>query len=240
MSRSDELRIANCELRRWPMAADNPPMDIAVNLVETYLRLNGYLTISEFEVQERRPDGEFRSVTDIDIMAIRFPGEIYAGDPHEVPDTRLLLLEDSELRLEPDQIDVIIGEVKQAEAEFNPGIRNHKVLHQMLQRIEWLFAGDLAAIVDDLASRNLCVTAARGGGEIRVRLVAFGRAPQSDLNTMTHAHMVAKLLEFFSGTDMAFRPVQFRDPAPAMLNLLLKSGFDVSRGLEGEQDGAGG
>jgi hypothetical protein len=42
---------------------------------------------------------------------------------------------------------------------------------------------------------------------------------------MTHSHMVTTLLGFFSGTDMAFRPVQFRDPAPAMLSLLLKSGF---------------
>lgn len=206
-------------------------MDIAVNLAETYLRLNGYLTLSEFEVQERLVDGTFRSLTDIDIMAIRFPGDVYAGDPHEGPDTRLLLLADPELRLEPEQIDVIIGEVKQAEAEFNPGIRNHKVLHQMLRRVQWLFDGDLTGIVDDLASNDFCVVPARGGGEIRVRLVAFGRAPQCDLNTMTHSHMVSTLLGFFSGTDMAFRPVQFRDPAPAMLSLLLKSGFDVSREL---------
>ena len=212
-------------------------MDIAVNLAETYLRLNGYLTLSEFEVQERRVDGTFRSVTDIDIMAIRFPGDVYAGDPHDGPDTRLLLLEDPELRLEPDQIDVIVGEVKQAEAEFNPGIRNHKVLHQMLRRIEWLFVGDLERIVGDLASQDSCVAAARGGGEIRVRLVAFGRAPACDLNTMTHSHMVTTLLGFFSGTDMAFRPVQFRDPAPAMLSLLLKSGFGVTKGLEEPDDG---
>jgi len=219
---------------------DNPPMDIAVNLVETYLRLNGYLTISEFEVQERTPAGDFRSVTDVDVMGLRFPGDIYAGDPHEGPDTRVLLLADEELRLEPDQIDVIIGEVKQANAEFNPGIRNHKVLHQMLHRIEWLIEGDLVEVVHGLASKDICVVPARGGGEIRIRLVAFGRAPHNDLNTMTHAHIVRKLLEFFSGTDMAFRPVQFRDPAPAMLNLLLKSGFDVMRDMppgSGERDG---
>jgi hypothetical protein len=208
-------------------------MDIAVNLVETYLRLNGYMTLSEFEVQARRPDGTFRAVTDIDIMALRFPGDIFAGDPHEAPDTRLLLLDDPELRLEPGQIDVVIGEVKQSDAEFNPGIRDHKVLHQMLHRIDWLFDGDLLAMVDDLASSNLCVSEARGGGEIRVRLVAFGRAPHCDLHTMTHAHMVQTLLRFFSGTDLAFRPVQFRDPAPAMLSLLLKSGFEVSpKGLD--------
>ncbi|MEX1207297.1 MAG: hypothetical protein WEE36_01635, partial [Acidimicrobiia bacterium] len=216
-----------------PLAADNPSMDIAVNLVETYLRLNGYLTLSEFEVQARRVDGAFESITDIDIMALRFPGMIYAGDPHDEPDTRLLLLDDPELRLEPEQIDVVIGEVKQSEADFNPGIRDHKVLHQMLRRIEWLFAGELTSIVDELASSNLCVAPARGGGEIRVRLVAFGRAPRCDLHTMTHAHMVQTLMRFFSGTDLAFRPVQFRDPAPAMLSLLLKSGFEVTpRGLD--------
>jgi len=201
-------------------------MDIAVNLVETYLRLNGYLTLSEFEVQARRPDGVFEAVTDIDIMAIRFPGDVYAGDPDdEGPDARLLLLSDPELLLEPDQIDVIVGEVKQGQAEFNPGIRNHKVLHQLLRRIEWLLETPLTRIVDDLASTNLCLASARGGGEVRIRLVAFGRAPRCDLHTMTHSHMVKTLLGFFSGTEMAFRPVQFRDPAPAMLSLLLKSGF---------------
>ena len=30
-------------------------MDIAVNLVENYLRLTGYMTLSEFEVQRSRP-----------------------------------------------------------------------------------------------------------------------------------------------------------------------------------------
>ena len=206
-------------------------MDIAVNLVETYLRLNGYLTISEFEVQERIPDGGFRSITDVDIMALRFPGDVFAGDPHEGPDTQVLLLSDDELRLEDGQIDVIIGEVKQGDAEFNPGIRNHKVLHQMLHRIDWIIDGELARIVDELASKDLCVVAARGGGEVRIRLVAFGRAPHCDLHTMTHSHIVKKLFQFFSGTDRAFRPVQFRDPAPAMLDLLLKSGFDIAREL---------
>ena len=44
-------------------------MDIAVNLVENYLRLNGYLTLSEFEVQRRVSHGHYKTVTDVDIMA---------------------------------------------------------------------------------------------------------------------------------------------------------------------------
>ena len=211
-------------------------MDIAVNLVENYLRLNGYLTVSEFDIQERAEDGTFRSVTDIDVMGIRFPGEVYVGDPHEGPDTRILALEDPELRLEEGQIDVIVGEVKQGEAELNPGMRRHASLHGMLRRVEWLYGSPLGDIVDDLAGSDLCVAPARGGGTVRTRLVAFGRAPKSTLHVITHTHIVETMLRFFEGHDDAFRPVQFRDPAPAMLSLLLKTGFSVSKegGLEPE------
>ncbi len=207
-------------------------MDIAVNLVESYLRLNGYLTLSEFEVQARREDGGFDTITDIDIMAIRFPGAVYAGDPHDEADTRLLLLDDPVLQLREGQIDIIIGEVKQGEAEFNPGIRRHQVLHSILRRVEWLFDMGIDRIVDDLGDRQVCEVPARGGGTVRVRLVAFGRADESNLHTITHTHMVETLMGFFSGLDDAFRPVQFRDPAPAMLSLLLKTGFDVKKNDE--------
>lgn len=213
-------------------------MDIAVNLVESYLRLNGYLTVSEFEIQERAPDGTFRSVTDIDVMGVRFPGEVFVGDPHEGPDTKILALEDPVLRLEEGQIDVIVGEVKQGEAMLNPGMRRHSSLHGLLRRVEWLYDPPLARIVDDLADHRLCVAPARGGGTVRTRLVAFGRAPESTLHVITHTHVVETMMRFFEGHDDAFRPIQFRDPAPAMLSLLLKTGFRVSKdgGLEEAPD----
>jgi hypothetical protein len=66
-------------------------MDIAVNLVENYLRLTGYMTLSEFEVQRRDKKGRFKTVTDVDVMGIRFPGEIYLGDPHREADCELLV-----------------------------------------------------------------------------------------------------------------------------------------------------
>lgn len=204
-------------------------MDIAVNLVESYLRLNGYLTVSEFEIQERAPDGTFRAVTDIDVMGVRFPGEVYVGDPHAGPDTKLLALEDPELRLEDGQIDVIVGEVKQGEATLNPGLRKHSSLHGILRRVEWLYGVPLTRVVDDLAAHRLCVSPARGGGTVRTRLVAFGRAPESTVHVISLAHMVQTMLSFFEGHDDAFRPIQFRDPAPAMLALLLKTGFSVRK-----------
>ena len=63
-----------------------------------------------------------------------------------------------------------------------------------------------------------------------MRLVAFVRAPENDLHTITHAHIVNTLVRFFSGEDHAFRPAQFSAAAPAMLNLLLKSGFELKGG----------
>jgi hypothetical protein len=203
-------------------------VDIAVNLVESYLRFNGYLTMSEFEVQARNIHGEFESVTDVDVMGIRFPGDLVAGDPHTDAEARTVAIEDPALLLEPDQIDVIIGEVKQGAVDFNSGLRTHVVLHTVLRRVEWLFAGDVGAVVDEVAARSLCVVPARGGGMVRVRLVAFGRSAITDLHTIGHRHIVMTMQRFITGLDDAFRPVQFREPAPGMLNLLLKSGFELS------------
>ena len=86
-------------------------MDIAVNLVESYLRLNGYLTLSEFEIQRRGENGQYETVTDVDIVGFRLPGEISAADDHK--DCRMLQIADPALELRPDMIDVILGEVKE-------------------------------------------------------------------------------------------------------------------------------
>jgi hypothetical protein len=207
-------------------------VDIAVNLVESYLRLSGYLTLSEFEVQ-RRSDTGFETVTDVDIMALRLPGDVFAGDPHGEEDCRLLLLQDPILELEPDMTDLIIGEVKQGAAEFNPGIRSHVVLHSMLRRVGHLYDESLEEVVSALQEDGVRMSPARGGGDIRTRLVAFGRSPHCDLHTISHTHIVETMLGFFAGTEEAFKPVQFRDPAPAMLSLLLKSGFEVTKDRDG-------
>ncbi len=204
-------------------------MDIAVNLVESYLRLTGYMTLSEFEVQRRDKKGRFKTVTDIDIMGIRFPGDIYLGDPHREVDCDLLVIDDPVLGLEPDTIDVIVGEVKQGRAELNPGIKDHAVLHSMLRRVEWVYADKLSAVIEGLQRDQVHHAAGRGGGSVRTRLVAFGRSKNSNVNTIALGHIVTTMLEFFEEHEEAFRPVQFREPAPAFLRLLLKAGFDVNK-----------
>ena len=48
-------------------------MDNAVALVQAYLRLNGYFTVSEYPVVATRSGGEYRTATDLDVLAFRFP-----------------------------------------------------------------------------------------------------------------------------------------------------------------------
>lgn len=205
-------------------------MDIAVNLVENYLRLTGYMTLSEFEVQRRDQKGRFKTVTDIDIMGIRFPGEIYLGDPHRERDCEVLVIDDPVLELHRDTIDVIVGEVKQGQAELNPGIKDHGVLHSMLRRVEWIYDVELDEVIQGLQRDGVHTAAGKGEGRIRTRLVAFGRSRHSDINTVSLSHIVTTMLSFFEEHEAAFRPIQFREPAPAFLRLLLKSGFDVHKG----------
>ena len=156
-------------------------------------------------------------------------GDVFVGDPHKNAESGLLLIEDEALQLEEDCVDVIIGEVKQGSAEFNPGLKDHRVLHSVLRRIDWIYVDHLNDVVTGLQQEGVHYAGARGGGSVRTRLVAFGRDDETSLNTITHTHIVQTLTRFFSEFDDAFRPVQFKDPATAMLRLLQKTGFDVHK-----------
>jgi hypothetical protein len=203
-------------------------MDIAVNLVENYLRLNGYSTLSEFEIQRRGDNGSYETVTDVDIVGIRFPGAVYAVDDHE--DCRMMQIHDPVLELQPNLIDVILGEVKQGEAEFNPGLTRHEVLHSVLRRLEWIYGSPIAEVLEGLQRVGLSeVPACAGTGRVRTRLVAFGRSPETNLHTVSLSHIFRTMVGYFREMEEVFRPSQYKAPAPALLNLLVKTGFEVSK-----------
>ncbi|NIA24306.1 MAG: hypothetical protein GWP04_01920 [Gammaproteobacteria bacterium] len=207
----------------------NAGMEIAVNLVQAYLRINGYLTITEFEVQRRRSDGTYETATDVDIVGLRLPGEVYQGDPHDEHDCQMLLIRDEELRLGPEVIDVILGEVKEGQAEFNPGLKRREVLHSVLRRLDWLYASSFDDVVDAMHCHGLSEIPARGGGTVRTRLVAFGRSPKTDLHTISLTHVVETMLDYLHRFEDVLRPANYKDPAPALLNLLVKTGFVIGK-----------
>jgi hypothetical protein len=204
-------------------------MDISVDLVQAYLRINGYLTVTEFEVQRRLDDGTYEAATDVDIIAIRMPGEVFEGDPHEPGECRMLEIRDERLQLRPGLIDVILGEVKEGHAEFNPGLKRHEVLHSVLRRFDWLYGDALDSVVGHVHTKGLVESAAPGGGTVRTRLVAFGRSETSDLHTISLTHVFEALFGYLERFEQILRPASYKDPAQGLLHLLLKTGFRIEK-----------
>lgn len=113
-------------------------MDSAVALVESYLRVNGYFTVTEYPVAEVARNGGYRTATDLDVLAFRFPGagrivpSRRGARPGE-PET-ILFAPDPELGCAAEQADMLIGEVKEGRAELNRGAREPAVLRAVLTR----------------------------------------------------------------------------------------------------------
>lgn len=205
-------------------------VDIAVGLVETYLRLGGYLTLSEVSVFRRAARGEVRTVTDIDIVGLRLPGDLAPprrADRHP----ELLLLHDPALDHRPDTIELIIGEVKQGKARLNPAIRSREALHSVLHRVRWLFPpGELDAALGRLAHRPLVEMPARDGSNLRIRLVAFGQSATTDLHTIGLAHIVTTVTGFLDDHEEILKAARFSSPAAEFLQLLAKLRNDLPAG----------
>lgn len=99
-------------------------------LVESYLRVNGYLTVTEYPVVEAMRYGEYRTATDVDILAFRFPGagRLVSAKKTEGHDSGVLsYAPDPGLGCDSHQADMLIGEVKEGRADFNRGAREPAV-----------------------------------------------------------------------------------------------------------------
>jgi len=205
-------------------------MDVATDLVEVFLRSNGYLTLSELQIQSLNKRGDWETVTDVDILALRFPGRVFIADAHDPTVASELEVPGVPLYLEEDTIDVIVGEVKQGEAAFNPSLTKHETLHTALHRLSWIYSdGDLDRVVEDLRDKGVCYTPARGGGTVRTRIVAFGQASEVTMNVIPLQVILERALGALESHDALLRSARSSSPAAAMLKLLHKTGFRFSR-----------
>jgi len=205
-------------------------MDVATDLVEVFLRSNGYLTLSELQIQSLNKRGDWETVTDVDILALRFPGRVFIADAHDPTLASELEVPGVPLYLEEDTVDVIVGEVKQGEAAFNPSLTKHETLHTALHRLSWIYSdGDLDRVVEDLRDEGVCYTPARGGGTVRTRIVAFGQASEVTMNVIPLQVILERALGALESHDALLRSARSSSPAAAMLKLLHKTGFRFSR-----------
>ena len=175
-------------------------MDPSVALVQAYLQVNGYFTVTEYAVVEAvGRSGNYRTSTDLDVLAVRFPGAGHAvvrgrrGGRHGPAE----LAPDAALGASDDWIDMIVGEVKEGRAELNRGARDSHVLQAVLTRFGCCPPAAAPGVVADLLQRGIADLPPPHGH--RTRLVAFGTRTGEPLGYPCLVISLAQVVEFIQG-----------------------------------------
>lgn len=209
-------------------------MDHAVSLVQSYLQLNGYFTSAEYPIVAGAGRNGFRTLTDIDILAFRFPSGAPVQPGRHSPQGLDLSDVDPGLGVSPTTIDTIIGEVKEGRVGINSGIRDPAVLKAVISRFGNSSEED-DQIVEELLNRGLA-TLPNGN---MVRLVAFGAFPPGaavpPCRIISLGHVLNFLQAYVRRHWGMLRHLQFKDPALGFLMTLEKArrGGAGRRGEEG-------
>ena len=193
-------------------------MDTAVSLVQSYLYMNGYFTVTEYPVIELLASGEYRSVTDVDVLALRIPGAGRGADG-ETP----MIACDPALDVDEERIDMIIAEVKEGKAELNSAARDPNVLRAALRRFGYIEDDTLKDLIEQLLDDG---QAFLPDGP-RIRLCAFGGRPpyRGDVpyHWMLHGDLTDYMHETLTEHWTAAQSIQSKDPALSFIMLMEKS-----------------
>jgi hypothetical protein len=188
-------------------------MDHAVALVETYLRVNGYFTVTEYPLVEVCRYGNYRTATDLDLLAFRFPG---AGRLVPFQLTKAAtesFVSDPLLGAPADRPEMLIGEVKEGHAELNAAAREPAVLRAALTRFGCCTPEHVPPVVQALLQQGRAQTPC---GHV-VRLIAFGSVPPSSNSGKYTVVSLGHVQEFMEAYIREHWDVlshtQFKDPA---------------------------
>ena len=197
-------------------------MDTSVALVQAYLHVNGYFTVAEYPVLEAYRGDHARTVTDLDVLAFRFADaghEVIRGRGRRPLSERVT---DPVLRCPAGRPDMIVGEVKEGPARFNPAMRDPIVLEVALTRFGCCPPDRVAEQTRQLLSQGHVVTP--GGHSVRV--VAFGDVsnddPPKSWTTVPMRHVVRFLQSYLREHWDVLTHAQIRDPALGLLALIEK------------------
>lgn len=173
-------------------------MDSAVALVQAYLYANGYFTLTEYPVIEALRHKQYRTATDIDLLAVRFPGagRLLARSSGKRSREETITKVDPALHPPDHCMDMLIVEVKEGKAQLNRGGRNRSVLRTALTRFGVFEPDDGQAIIDSLLDTGTAIT--KDGPQ--VRLVAFGTTHDASVKrpytVITLGHMLGFLRDY--------------------------------------------
>ncbi len=199
-------------------------MDNAVTLVRAYLHVNGYFTVTEYPVLEAGRHGGFRTVTDLDVLAFRFPG---AGRmiPMEGTDaaTPFRFAPDPVLGCPPERADMVIGEVKEGRARINENMLRPEVLEVVLTRFGCCLPAHAPTLIDTLLRHGRAITHAGH----QVRLMVFAASTESvgipGCTRISLGHVVRFLQDHLDAHWDVLHHTQSKDPAFGFLMILKKA-----------------
>ncbi|RPI25353.1 MAG: hypothetical protein EHM57_01645 [Actinobacteria bacterium] len=195
-------------------------MDTAVALVQNYLYLNGYFTVTEFPVVELLESGDVRTVTDVDVLAVRFPG---AGAVDLRGRTARMTTIDPALDVDQERIDLIIGEVKEGRVDLNQAASDRHVLRAALRRFGRVADED----AEDLISQLMEDGEAFHPAGVRVRLMSFGSRPPKDEKAPYRWLLIGEIITFIrrvlaENWNVA-QAIQSKDPILSQMILIEKA-----------------
>jgi hypothetical protein len=195
-------------------------VDSAVGLVQAYLRVNGYFTVTEEPVFARVGGGGFTTATDLDILAVRFPG---AGRPMVGNGRTRAFAPDPALKCPSDQGDMLIGEVKEGRAELNGPARDAGVLAAALVRFGCCSPDRADGLAQELIRQG---QAGMAHGH-QVRLVAFGSVvgggPSPPYLRVGLGHLLGFLRRHLEEHWPTLGHTDLKDPSLGLLRLLAKA-----------------
>lgn len=197
-------------------------MDSAVALVQAYLQVNGYFTVTEYPVLEARPKG-IEVATDLDVLAFRFPdgGRLVpaAGRGKE----QWLAKLDPALHGATGVADMVIGEVKEGRSRINRAARNPDVLRVVLTLFGCCAQSHIDRVIEQLLRHG--ETDMPSGH--RLRFIAFGASEPDEqarhFQMVSLGHIVQYLQDYLREHWNVLHHAEFKHPAFGFLLTLEKA-----------------
>lgn len=214
-------------------------MDTAVGLVKAYLELCGYFVLAELPVRaldvqqssQLQADGQeyltYRDVTDLDIVAIRLPHRRELVQDQQNPERPLevFLGMDPALGGSDEEMDVIIGEVKEGEARLNPALLRAETVAFAIRRVGCCPVETVEMEAQSIAQGGERHFTVPGRIQCQVRVVVFagqGEVGKPGIRTISLAHCVDFITRRLVEAEDVLAGVQFKDPVLSFIALQLK------------------
>jgi hypothetical protein len=194
-------------------------MDTAVGLVQAYLHINGFFTVTEYPIVARSRGGS-TTLTDVDVLAMRFPGAqrwVPGGKP--LPTDPVLAAAEGRLQM-------IIAEVKEGKAQVNRSAYSLPVVETVIRRFGCC-SQDPAATARAVIQQRSADTYVGHNMPCTIQMVVFGGVVEQTAarhQVISLRHVATFLNQHLTRNRDVLLQTQIKDETLALMALLIKLG----------------